>query len=80
MLRIIVDVVSKFKTLFIAALGVILLLLSLVNATEIDKELYRYAVLYFVLLIASTIILYRIGSKRVFIVGLLVFALFSFRK
>ncbi len=71
----IADIVSKFKTLFISLLGVILLLLSLVNVTEIDKVVYKYAVVYVLLLIVSTLVLYRIASRRFFLGGLIVFTL-----
>ncbi|OPZ89853.1 MAG: hypothetical protein BWY74_02551 [Firmicutes bacterium ADurb.Bin419] len=69
-------IISKFKTLFIVSLGLILLLLSLVNATEIDRVIYKYAVVYVLLLIVSTLVLYRIARKRVFLFGLIVFTLF----
>lgn len=67
--------INSFKTLFIALLGIMLLLLSLVNVTEIDKGVYKYAIIYVVLLIAAIVVLYKMASRRVFLIGLIVFAL-----
>lgn len=75
MFRILGNIAGKFKMLFFVLFGLVFFSLFVVNVKRIDRKLYKYAVIYLIVVFVLSYLLVKIKRRRVFLIGLVILSL-----
>lgn len=65
----------KIKILFFLLFGFTFFLLSVANIKRLDRSLYKYAVIYLVIVLFSSYLIYRIKRRGIFLTGLVLLSI-----
>lgn len=75
MFGILANLAGKIKVLFFIFFGLTFFSLAVVNVKRIDRDFYKYAVIYLVIVLVFSYLIYKIKRRGLFLTGLVVLSI-----